>query len=538
MPHHVSKTIKNATTKTLDAIVDLAFEFVDIPLHPSQTNFAPVEELGGPAGITTIQGIIPDDFPEGVYIRNGANPLFGGLKSTKSAFGKSKQIWIEGEGMLHALYFTKKDGNCKWTVNYNNSYVETETFKQEKQKNKPSFIPIIEGDTLAVISAALFNFLRFGKIDKHVSNTNVFEHSGKLYSIAESHMPQEIDVFTLETLGHWNLSRAWNRPFTSHPKVVPGTGELVIIGMDAIKRPYIELGVISADGKKLVHRADLKLDRCPFCHDFGVTQRYNVLIDFPVTIDIMRLFQGGPLIKYDNKGYARIGVMPRYGDGDSIKWFKVEPNCTFHIFNCFEDGDDKVVVWGCRALESVLPFDNTVKDGLVHSRPYEWKLNMQTGEVVERNLTADAEFSMEVPLINANFIGLKNKFGYSQVFDFVPSSNADNMFKFGGLAKLHFEKLDKKVSSTTREIDEEVIKVEYHMFEENTFCSGAAFVPKKGGLEEDDGWIITFVHDEDTNISQVYVIDTKKFSHEPIFKITLPCRVPYGFHGAFIPVSV
>lgn len=48
------------------------------------------------------------------------------------------------------------------------------------------------------------------------------------------------------------------------------------------------------------------------------------------------------LIKYNNKGYARIGVMPRYGDGDSIKWFQVEPNCTFHIFNCFEDGDDKV----------------------------------------------------------------------------------------------------------------------------------------------------------------------------------------------------
>lgn len=63
--------------------------------------------------------------------------------------------------MLHALYFTKKDGNCKWSVNYNNSYVETETFKQEKQKNKPSFIPIIEGDTLAVISAAVFNFVSY-----------------------------------------------------------------------------------------------------------------------------------------------------------------------------------------------------------------------------------------------------------------------------------------------------------------------------------------------------------------------------------------
>ncbi|KAL5764086.1 hypothetical protein ACOSQ2_016680 [Xanthoceras sorbifolium] len=45
------------------------------------------------------------------------------------------------------------------------------------------------------------------------------------------------------------------------------------------------------------------------------------------------------LIKYENEGYAKIGIMPRYGDADSIKWFDVEPNCTFHILNCFEDGD-------------------------------------------------------------------------------------------------------------------------------------------------------------------------------------------------------
>ncbi len=45
--------------------------------------------------------------------------------------------------------------------------------------------------------------------------------------------------------------------------------------------------------------------------------------------------------------------------------------------------------------------------------------------------------------------------------------------------------------------------MEYHMFEKNTFCMGAAFVSKEGGLEEDDGWIITFVHNEDTDISEV-----------------------------------
>ncbi|WJZ97848.1 hypothetical protein VitviT2T_016421 [Vitis vinifera] len=60
------------------------------------------------------------------------------------------------------------------------------------------------------------------------------------------------------------------------------------------------------------------------------------------------------LIKYDKEGYARIGIMPRYGNADSVKWFDVEANCTLHILNSFEDGNE-VVVRGCRALESIIP---------------------------------------------------------------------------------------------------------------------------------------------------------------------------------------
>lgn len=52
---------------------------------------------------------------------------------------------------------------------------------------------------------------------------------------------------------------------------------------------------------------------------------------------------------------------------------------------------------------------------------------------------------------------------------------------------------------------EELRNVEYHKFPENAFCSGASFVPKTGGVEEDDGWIITFVHNESTNISQASI---------------------------------
>ncbi|CAN1218850.1 Carotenoid 9,10(9',10')-cleavage dioxygenase 1 [Linum perenne] len=529
--------IKRASGQLLDAFVDSAFKFVDQPLLPSQGNFAPVDELKDAVRVSDVEGDIPEDFPEGVYIRNGSNPLFGGLKSTESMFGRSSHIWVEGEGMLHALYF-QKCSNGKWIVMYNNKHVQPETFKMEKLRNKPSFLPAIEGHSPAILSAYLLNWMRFGKVNKYFSNTNVIEHGGKFYATAENHAAQEFDILTLDTIGDWDINGAWNRSFTSHPKKAPGTGELITFGVNASK-PFMELGVVSADGEKLLHKVDLNLDR------------YNVILDFPLTMDIDRLIKGGSLIKYNKEDYARIGVMPRYGDTDSVQWFEVLPNCTFHILNCFEHGDE-VVVWGCRSLESIIPgpemgenkfewfsrrFRNAEPsndDESLFTCLYEWRLNLQTGDVKEKNLTG-TEASMDFPMIHPRFTGLENKFGYTQTID-PEASSSSGMTKYGGLAKLYFQDPQSNCDS---------IKVEYHKLETNTFCTGAAFVPKfaEGSCyeqdeEEDDGWIISFVHNEVTDISQVYIIDAKKFSSEPVAKVRLPCRVPYGFHGAFMPMPI
>ncbi|WJX35791.1 hypothetical protein P8452_23739 [Trifolium repens] len=530
----VPKTMKNAVAKLIDVFVDSFFEFIDKPLLPSKSNFAPVEELGEAILVTCIQGRIPSDFPEGVYIRNGPNPLFGGLKSTNSIFGKSSHIWVEGEGMLHALYF-QKSINGSWKIHYNNKYVETETYNIEKQRNKPLFLPAIEGNSMAILSAYLFNWLRSGKANKYISNTNVFEHSGKFYSIAESHMPQEIDILSLKTLKNWDLNADWNRPFTSHPKKAPITGELVTLGVEPIK-PFAVVGIISADGKKLVHKVDIKLNRCSLCHDIGVTQRYNVIMDFPLTIDLNRLLRGGQLIKYDKNDYARIGVMPRYGDANSVKWFEVEPNCTFHIINSFEDGNE-IVVRGCRSLDSLIHEpDPSSKEFDWLSRCYEWRLNMQTGEVKEKDSCGNKVVYMDFPMINEKYVGIKHKYAYTQIVDPIASSTTQDVPKYGGLAKLYFEESCEGLSMSKREKDE-AIRMEYHMFEKNTFCNGAAFVARDEGVEEDDGWIVTFVHNEDTNTSQVHIIDTKDFCGGTVAKIEMPCRVPYGFHGAFMPIS-
>ena len=94
-----------------------------------------------------------------VTLISGPNPMFGGLKSTVSIFGRTNHTWVEGEGMLHAVYF-KKNQNGDWNVTYNNRHVESETFKIEKQRGKPSFFPALEGDSPAILAAYVLNVVK------------------------------------------------------------------------------------------------------------------------------------------------------------------------------------------------------------------------------------------------------------------------------------------------------------------------------------------------------------------------------------------
>ena len=47
---------------------------------------------------------------------------------------------------------------------------------------------------------------------------------------------------------------------------------------------------------------------------------------------------------------------------------------------------------------------------------------MKTGAVKEGNLTGP-EFAMDFPAINNSIMGMKNKYGYTQVLDTISSSN-------------------------------------------------------------------------------------------------------------------
>lgn len=66
------------------------------------------------------------------------------------------------------------------------------------------------------------------------------------------------------------------------------------------------------------------------------------------------------------------------------------------------------------------------------------------------------------------------------------------------------------------------------------------FVPRKpfeigevvADADEDDGFLLTYVVQGD--ISELWIMDARTMAEEPLARVQIPYRIPYGFHGKFI----
>lgn len=71
-----------------------------------------------------------------------------------------------------------------------------------------------------------------------------------------------------------------------------------------------------------------------------------------------------------------------------------------------------------------------------------------------------------------------------------------------------------------------------HPLEPNCAPSEGIFVPD--GLSEDEGYLPSIVYDPSCKKSHLRIIDAQDFGSEPIARVNLPVRVPFGFHGNWI----
>jgi len=338
-------------------------------------------------------------------------------------------------------------------------------------------------------------------------NTNIIGHGGQTLAIVESGgLPHNMS-YTLDSLGD---NTAIGSGFTAHPKLDPDTGELHAICYDWAKlRDHVRYVVIDEDGD-LAEEKEIPMPGMTMIHDMSLTKNYAVIFDLPVTLSFVALGTGADFpFRWDPEHEPRVGLLPRNGSAKDIIWSSIKPNYAYHPMNAYEDETGKVVIDICR-YETMFDKDTNGPFGDSLPRLDRWTINPQTRKVTEEIVD---ERTQEFPRCHPDLNGKPYQYGYTVAVE---------GYRFPGIYK-H----DMRAGTATR-------------FDVGAGRSSAepVFVPREGASAEDDGYLMTYVYDEGKDRSDLIILDAQDLSRPALATVHLPARVPYGFHGNWIPDTV
>jgi carotenoid cleavage dioxygenase len=435
-------------------------------------NFGPVTEEVTALDLP-VTGSIPPELA-GRYLRNGPNPLAPPDPATYH--------WFTGDGMVHGIRL--RDGRAEW---YRNRWVRSPDVAAALGEPAPPSPYPAETRIFA-------------------ANTNVIGHAGTTLAIVEAGSPPIELTAELDTVGPTDLAGTLEGPFSAHPKRDPITGELFVVTYYWAWGNRIRYLVVGTDGR-VRHQVDVPLPGGPMVHDTAITETYALLFDLPVTFDLDVAMAGTTLPYRWNPGYgARVGLIPREGQAEDVRWFEVEECYVFHPLNAFDTPDGKVVVDLVRWPRM---FDREVLGPVEGpTRLERWTIDPAAGKVLEETLD---DRSVEFPRHDERILGRPHRYGYAA--SVVPPFDHGSGLKY-----------DLATGAS-----------EVHDFGPGREGGELVFVPRHDGAAEDDGWLVTLVYDKAEDRSDLVVLAAQDFAGDPVATVHLPARVPFGFHGNWVP---
>jgi all-trans-8'-apo-beta-carotenal 15,15'-oxygenase len=450
--------------------------------------------------IEQIEGQVPHDL-EGTFLRNGpGRQRIGGVP-----YGH----WFDGDGMLAA--FSIREGQ----VRFRNRYVRTPKYVDETTAQKNLY----RGIGTQIPGGWYRNAF---KLPVNPANTSVVYHAGHLLALNEGGRPWELDARDLSTIGEFDYDGGlFGRTFSAHGKIHPGTGDYVNFGAGTHRQgfkapsPCINLFRIDPKGK-VVASGRAVIDRFPFCHDFGMSERYGVFFIGSIVFGGMGSFFLGTQsiadrIDFDDELPMKILVVD-LENFETVREFETDPGAIIHFGNAFEEGDE-VVVDGMFAgdfeanqtLGDVFNPDGRFGGGRYHR----YRLNLRTGAVGCQEV---CEHESEFPTFNPRIAGKRHQACYTAC----SIDNGANSF-FNGIQKVSYEGESTLV----------VLPPGY-------YGSEPMFAPAKGASSEDDGYVLEVVYNAFDHVSELQIYRADAFG-ELLARLYLEHHLPHQFHGFFTP---
>lgn len=388
--------------------------------------------------------------------------------------------WFLGDGMLHVVELAQ--GRAR---SFRNRFVQTRALR------------------------GLARYVdRDGRVDFTASpaNTHVIAHAGRILALAENGFPWQVDR-TLETLGYHDFGGRLRGPMTAHPKRCPLTGELHFFGYHFAK-PHLVYHRASRAGE-LELSLPIEIPRPVMMHDFAITQDFVLFFDLPIVFSPAAAARGGMPYAFDRSAGARLGILRRDAPEEPPLWLAIDPCYFFHPVNAWSEGD-AIRLEVARYAELWSRSSGRFDPACLHR----YEIDLARQQVREASLD---DLAIEFPRVREDRTGLRHRFGYATI----------TRDQGGGLSGAGLVRYDLETGG--REIYEE----------EGWLPGEAVFVPAdpRPGSAEGEGWLLAYLHDRGCGPSVLGVFDASRITKGPIARVRLPQRVPFGFHGSWIPES-
>jgi carotenoid cleavage dioxygenase-like enzyme len=446
-----------------------------------------------------VTGDLPADL-EGVYLRNTENPLRESIKRYHP---------FDGDGMVHAVVF--RGGRAS----YRNRFVLTDGLLAEEEAGEALWAGIAENPRLSKRDGG---WGARGRM-KDASSTDVVVHAGvALTSFWQCGDMYELDPITLGQRGKaaWGGLFPADRGVSAHARVDELTGELMFFNYSTAP-PYLHYGIVGRD-RRVAHYVPIELPGPRLPHDLAFTEHYTVLNDLPLFWDEQLVHQGVYASRFHPDLPSRFGIVPRRGDSEDVTWFEAEPTYVLHWANAYEDGDEVVLDGFFQSNPEPAPPDGGAPSGgppdrmfrflaadVLGARLHRWRFNLLTGDTREEDLS---DRTTEFGMINGRHRGRRSRYVYA-------TTNPAGWFLMDGVIK-H--------DTVTGTVDE-------YRFPAGVFCSETAMAPRVGGVDEDDGYLVTIAMDVNADRSYCAVFDAGDVSAGPVATVALPERVCSGTHS-------
>ncbi|MCC5951279.1 MAG: carotenoid oxygenase family protein [Acidimicrobiia bacterium] len=398
------------------------------------------------------------------------------VRNGSNAAGEPSPHWFLGDGMLHGVRL--EEGRA---VSYRNRWVRT---------------PLMEAGVGLTGDGPPGG-------ERSQSNVSVVHHGGKLLSLGEIGFPYEVDVADLSTVGPFDYGGALTTSATAHPKIDPDTGHLHFFGYGFVP-PYLTYHEADADGT-LLRSTVIPTEASAMIHDFAVTDQEAIFWELPVLFDLdVAIAGGGMPFSWQPDYGGRIGILPFGAEGEDIRWVEIDPCYVFHGINAHRNGDD-VVLDVCR-MDSMFDDSSAPNASALHR----WTVDT-SGEQLSFTDERLDENDLDLPTVDRRFTGRPTRHAWMATFD------RDPEIEFTGVAGW---------DSRTGEIDR---------WRPAPALRPGEPVLAPAGPGEGEGWLLTFAHDEATGNGVLVVLDALDVAAGPVATVHLPARVPYGFHGWWVP---